>query len=126
MPKTRPAVVTGIWSEIQEILCAEITEKLLRTTGHMNDFYLRDFFMFFNPIDLSNLLELHLRGIKGSIPTALFCIEKSRLALTTSTHIPGWYSFQYIYINVRCFKGNDLRLEISFRNLSPSSFTSGL
>ena len=31
-------VVTGIWSEIQEIMCVEITDELLRTTGHMNNF----------------------------------------------------------------------------------------
>ena len=55
----------------------EITDELLRTTGHMNNFCLREFvFMFFNPIELSNLLKLHLPGIKGAIPTALLCIER--------------------------------------------------
>ena len=48
---------TAEWSEIQEILCVEITDELLRTTGHMNNFCLREFvFMFFQPPkNLSNL-----------------------------------------------------------------------
>ena len=77
LPKTQPAAVTGIWSEISEILCVEITDELLRTTGHMNNFCLREFvFTFFNPINLSNLLKLYLPGIKGAIPTALLCIRE--------------------------------------------------
>ena len=40
--------------------------------------YLKEnlFSMFFNPINLSNPLKLHLPGIKGAIPTALLCIER--------------------------------------------------
>ena len=50
-PETWPAVVTGIWSEIPEIPCVEITDELLRTTGHMNNFCLREFiFTVFQPI----------------------------------------------------------------------------
>ena len=51
MPKTLAcAVVTGIWSEIPEIPCVEITDELLRTTGHMNNFCLREFvFYVFQP-----------------------------------------------------------------------------
>ena len=57
--------------------------------------------MFFNPINLDNLLKLHLPDTKGAIPTALLVAliqesyssfisirifpVKSRLALTTST-----------------------------------------
>ena len=47
LPKTRPTVVTGIGSEIP---CVEITDELLRTTGHMNNFCLREFvFYVFKP-----------------------------------------------------------------------------
>ena len=42
------AVVTGIWSEIPEILCVEITDELLRTTGHMNNSCLREFVFAFS------------------------------------------------------------------------------
>ena len=66
LPKTWHAAVTGIWSEIPEILCVEINEELLRTTCHMNNFCWREFVvMFFSPINLSNLLKLHLPGIKA-------------------------------------------------------------
>ena len=41
---------TGIWSEIPEIPCVEITDELLRTTGHMNNFCSREFvFYVFQP-----------------------------------------------------------------------------
>ena len=37
-------------SEIPEIPCVEITDELLRTTGHMNNFCLREFvFYVFQP-----------------------------------------------------------------------------
>ena len=63
LPKTRPAVVTGIWSEIPEILCVEITDELLRITGHMNNFFLREFvFYVFQP------------RLKYSNPRHLYCL----------------------------------------------------
>ena len=39
---------TAEWSEIQEILCVEITDELLRSTGHMNIFCLSELVFIFS------------------------------------------------------------------------------
>ena len=69
LPATWTVVIKGIWFEIREIQCVEITDELLRSTGHMKKFCVREFGSF-NPISSFNLLKLYLPGIKGSIPTA--------------------------------------------------------
>ena len=48
---------------------------------------LREFiFVFFKPMNLSNLLKLHFSGIKGAIPTALPCIERCSWQLHSSNN----------------------------------------
>ena len=54
---------------IPEIPCTEITDKMPRITGHMASF---------DPIDLSNLLKLHLSGIKRVWVQLIFQLHSSK------------------------------------------------